>query len=239
MVLKLILLQFCAHLLSDFVFQPQKWSDKKSNKVFTKYHLYHILLVGTFSWIFSFMLDFWIAALIIMIIHLITDVLKSWLSLKFKSHSFFFLDQLIHLITFTIVSVLYSKIYSIQFPFQIDTYSIGVITGFILCAKPANVIMKHIFINFSIEIPENNLPDKNNTNGEKSLPNAGRLIGISERFLVLALGIMGQFQAIGLLVAAKSILRFNSVSKSEYVLVGTFVSFMIAIFSGILINFLR
>lgn len=44
------------------------------------------------------------------------------------------------------------------------------------------------------------------------------------------------WEALGLIIAAKSILRFNATHKSEYVLVGTLVSFGIAVFCGILIN---
>ncbi len=70
---------------------------------------------------------------------------------------------------------------------------------------------------------------------EQSLPNAGKLIGIMERFLVLALILVGQFSAVGLILAAKSVLRFRSSVKNEYILVGTFLSFGIAVLIGILI----
>ena len=53
---------------------------------------------------------------------------------------------------------------------------------------------------------------------ELTSPNAGRLIGIVGRFLVLALIILGEYEAVGLIIAAKSILRFNDTQKSEYVL---------------------
>ena len=68
------------------------------------------------------------------------------------------------------------------------------------------------------------------------LPNAGKIIGIVERFIALALIIMGQYAAVGLVVAAKSILRFQDPIKNEYVLIGTLFSFGIAIISGILIH---
>jgi len=61
-------------------------------------------------------------------------------------------------------------------------------------------------------------------------------IGIVERFLALALIIMGQYEAVGLIIAAKSILRFSGTQKSEYILVGTLISFGIAAFAGMLIN---
>ncbi len=48
-----------------------------------------------------------------------------------------------------------------------------------------------------------------------------------------------QYEAVGLIIAAKSILRFNATQKSEYVLVGTLLSFGIAVFAGIVINLIN
>jgi len=64
------------------------------------------------------------------------------------------------------------------------------------------------------------------------------LIGIIERFLVLTFVILNQFEAVGFLIAAKSILRFkdDNTIKTEYVLIGTMLSFGIAIALGIIIN---
>lgn len=64
----------------------------------------------------------------------------------------------------------------------------------------------------------------------KGLPNAGKLIGIVERLLAFALILSGQNSAVGLIIAAKSILRFRNTEHSEYVLVGSLLSFGIAIF---------
>jgi hypothetical protein len=48
--------------------------------------------------------------------------------------------------------------------------------------------------------------------------------------------LINQFEAVGFLIAAKSILRFrkDSVYKTEYVLIGTLLSFGIAVAFGIL-----
>jgi len=54
------------------------------------------------------------------------------------------------------------------------------------------------------------------------------------RFLILTLVLLKQYEAIGLLVAAKSIFRFSaSRSVGEYVLIGTLLSFTIAITVGL------
>lgn len=66
------------------------------------------------------------------------------------------------------------------------------------------------------------------------LPNAGKLIGITERFLILTFIFLKQFEAIGFLLAAKSILRYkndddNNTIKTEYLLIGTLLSFGLAL----------
>ena len=72
---------------------------------------------------------------------------------------------------------------------------------------------------------------------DNDLLNAGRLIGNIERILTLTLLLMSQYEVIGFLIAAKSILRFEGVktSKTEYVLIGSLLSFGVAIIIGITI----
>jgi hypothetical protein len=63
---------------------------------------------------------------------------------------------------------------------------------------------------------------------------AGRWIGALERLLIYVLVIMGAAAAAGLVIAAKSILRFPEISAKpaaidpEYVLVGSLASWLIA-----------
>jgi hypothetical protein len=63
----------------------------------------------------------------------------------------------------------------------------------------------------------------------ESLPGAGRVIGQLERGLIFALVLLGQPEGVGLLIAAKSILRFGAIKDdralSEYVIIGTLASF--------------
>jgi hypothetical protein len=72
-----------------------------------------------------------------------------------------------------------------------------------------------------------------------SLENAGKYIGILERLFVFVFIALGQWQAIGLLIAAKSVFRFGDLSRAkdrkltEYILIGTFLSFGLAIAIGL------
>ncbi len=78
--------------------------------------------------------------------------------------------------------------------------------------------------------------------GSRQLKSGGisyieHLIGYLERFLILTFIIFQQYTAIGLLIAAKSIFRYNTNRiTGEYILFGTLFSFSIAIFVGFFAN---
>jgi hypothetical protein len=63
----------------------------------------------------------------------------------------------------------------------------------------------------------------------KGLTNGGKLIGLLERGLIFLLVMVDQPAGIGFLVAAKSVLRFETTSKDqqagEYIIIGTLASF--------------
>lgn len=73
----------------------------------------------------------------------------------------------------------------------------------------------------------------------EGLPKGGQVIGILERGLIFVLMTAGQPEAIGFLIAAKSILRFGTVTTaadravSEYVIIGTLASFGWAILAAL------
>ncbi|MGC9455494.1 MAG: hypothetical protein ACP5HU_11625 [Phycisphaerae bacterium] len=79
------------------------------------------------------------------------------------------------------------------------------------------------------------------------LEEGGLWIGRLERALVLTFVLMGQYQAIGFVIVAKSILRFGEVSPSrpggrkmaEYVLIGTMLSLLLALAAGLVVVMLR
>lgn len=129
----------------------------------------------------------------------------------------------------TIVAYAYSYWEYIDFLPDLKLKSVAIIAGFVFITKPTNIIIGNLLKVFQIQISDS-------SHTEESLPNAGKLIGIVERFLVLALILIGEFAAVGLILAAKSILRFNGTQKSEYILIGTLLSFGFAALAGILIT---
>lgn len=61
-------------------------------------------------------------------------------------------------------------------------------------------------------------------------------------WLILTFVLVGSFEGVGFLLAAKSVFRFGELNKAkeirttEYVLIGTFASFTIAILTGIALS---
>jgi len=68
---------------------------------------------------------------------------------------------------------------------------------------------------------------------------AGRLIGILERMAMLTLVALGEWSALGFILAAKSVARFKELEDREFAeayLVGTLTSFLVAGASGLLLR---
>jgi hypothetical protein len=231
----LLILQFIAHLLADFIFQSEKSVNEKNKYgLKSKTLLYHSLTVFSLAYFFSFQWNFLIAALIIALFHYLIDGAKSILvRRKMLTDSIFFIDQSFHfLIIFTVV-ILFCWFYQFK-PFLYYSFNSKILliaAAYLFCGKPANIFIKEIFKTYKI-IPKE---------GIEEIPNAGKLIGNLERFLVLTLVLNSQFEAVGFIIAAKSILRFKESegAKAEYVLVGTLLSFGIAVVIGILILFYK
>ena len=228
-MITLLILQLIAHVLADFTFQPQQWCERKDNKIFSRVHLYHIIIVFGLSWLCSMQLAFWWAALTIALIHFLFDILKSILSGRQKLARFlFFVDQTLHLTAVLIVTYWYSSVHIVEFPVEMTPRMALIVLSFLLCTKPANIIIREILKSF--EIPVSDTADTN------ELMNAGKLIGALERIISLALILIDQFAAVGFIIAAKSLLRFRdtATARTEYLLIGTLLSFGMAILLGII-----
>lgn len=229
---ELLLLQFIAHLCLDYFFQTNKLAKQKNTIGFKSSFLYwHGLACFALAWIFSLQLGFALAAAIIAITHFLTDGFKrNLINSKYLGRYAFFIDQALHLIFMVIVVVLFDKWHGINpsVGIPINFKYLLVITGYLVCLKPANIFIREVFKVTQIQVSSDN-----------EMPNAGKVIGVLERILTLTFIIVLQYSAVGFLIAAKSILRYgnNETLKTEYVLIGTMLSFGIAVIAGIIINF--
>jgi hypothetical protein len=236
--INLLILQLTAHFLCDFIIQNDAFAQAKNTNGFTSKHLYiHILLIWALSWVLSFNQGFWWCSLIIAIAHFLIDGFKASIMKRIPNRNwFFFVDQLIHIIIVFVVTGIYAyhgQIFSnagnsFKLLLQ-NTHALVFVLGYLLCLKPANILIKQVIGKWLSDVVVT----------DNKLEEAGRLIGNIERVMILSFILLNQFAAIGFLLAAKSILRFkeSEASKmSEYVLLGTLISFSIAIIIGLSIN---
>src|SRR5690606_10012460 len=229
---ELLLLLFIAHLCLDYFFQTDKLAKQKNTIGFKSPFLYwHALVYFALAWLFSLQISFVLAAGIIAITHFLIDGFKRYLNnSKYLGRYAFFIDQAAHLAILTLVVVLFDKWYGINpsIDVSINFKYLLIITGYLVCLKPANIFIREVFKATEIQVSSDN-----------EMPNAGKVIGVLERILTLTFIIISQYSAVGFLIAAKSILRYgnNETLKTEYVLIGTMLSFGIAVIAGIIINF--
>ncbi|WP_268121767.1 DUF3307 domain-containing protein [Roseivirga pacifica] len=215
-----LLLQVIAHVLSDFYFQTdQSVAEKLKHGAKSKTLYKHIAITFALSWLLSFSPDFVFNALIIAATHYFIDLLKPRVQ-KIKSigNYAFFIDQAIHIVVILLVTDL--RFAGNNQPiFSINPQALQAILIYLIALKPTNIIIKEVFKTYQIETPQTD-----------DLPNAGKLIGSLERILIITLSIAGRLEAVGFLIAAKSILRYKDTDnlKTEYVLIGTLLSFGIA-----------
>ena len=221
-----------AHLLGDFLLQPTSWVlDKESRKHKSIYLYIHILLHFILAWVLVGWTDFVWFAILLAVTHGGIDFLKLHFQKNKTKRNWFVIDQLLHLTMLLVITLLYTN-KRIDFTAFDNRFWIFA-TGILLLTKPTSILIKNII---SIWTPENKTSDD-------SLSNAGNYIGILERLFVFYFVITAHFEAIGFLLAAKSIFRFGDLKEAkdrkltEYVLIGTLLSFGIALLTGLLVKF--
>ena len=228
-VIKLVL----AHLLGDFLLQPSSWVlDKERKKHKSPYLYIHTLSHLILAWILVSKITFGWFALALAISHGFIDFLKLQFQKKNTKRNWFIFDQVLHLIIIVIIASIYQNLLVDFTVFNNQFWTL--ITGIILLTKPTSIIIRNII---SIWTPESKIKN------DDSLENAGHYIGIFERLFVFSFILTAHFEAIGFLLAAKSIFRFGDLKEAkdrkltEYVLIGTLLSFGIALLTGLLVQF--
>lgn len=223
-----------AHFIGDFVLQPTSWvTDKQTKKWASKYLYYHI---ATHALCLLILLQFnvhYIGAIIgISVSHYIIDLTKLLLHNKLNSRWLFALDQVAHL-AIILLTVHYYFPLQIEFNHIFNSKTQLVLTCIVFVTQVSSVIMKVIISKWSLE-----------SESEASLKDAGAYIGMLERLFVFAFIAINYWEGIGFLIAAKSVFRFGDLSKAkdrkltEYILIGTLLSFGLAISCGLVFNYL-
>ena len=218
LIIKLIL----AHLIGDFLLQPQKWvNHKETHKHKSKFLYWHILIhLAALLLVLQFNFEYWLGILVIIISHYIIDIIKLHLKSKTNPRLLFGLDQLAHIIVILLIVKIYEP-YEFSTDTLFDAKTLLFLTSLLCITKVSSIIMKTIISKWDLkEYTE-----------EASLENAGAYIGILERLFVFMFIITNHWEGVGFLIAAKSVFRFGDLSKAkdrkltEYILIGTLLSF--------------
>lgn len=256
MEINLLLRLIMAHLLTDLVLQPKSWVADRVQKQGKSSKLYlHVAVTTIIAYLFSGLYTNWIIPLVIFTTHLFIDYLKS--KIDKDKFSYFIADQFAHL--FVIVTLWLSienKWDDILPSIALLTNNTNfwiIATGYLFVSWPLGIVIGKATQRWRDQISKEKVnaqtKDKNNITQiskqteeqELGLASAGKWIGICERILILTFVLMAQYTAIGFLMTAKSILRFsekeaNTQLKTEYVLVGTLVSFVSSAMVGVIMN---
>lgn len=215
-----------AHLIGDFILQPDSWIKNKEIKKHRSPKLYlHVVTHGLLTLLLVWDLCFWLPAVVILSSHYVIDLAKVHFQKPDSKIFWFITDQLLHL----------AVIGAVWFAWEGRALSLAdlhreriliLITAVIFLTNPTSVIIKTVISHWT--------PD---TLYEvtTSLPDAGKFIGFLERLFVLTFVLNNHWEAVGFLLAAKSVFRFGNLKEShdrkltEYVLMGTLLSFGIAL----------
>ena len=236
------ILLLLAHIIGEFYFQSEKISKKKEMKI--EWILLHsILYWGAFLGvsILVFSKELFVSGMALSVIHMVIEFIKFEI-IKHKQkkkgissiekRDLYVLEQLIYILCVLVVSC-----YLTYENYQITTYYIFKvffdivqiskinmlywITILLAIHKPANLTISHLISAYK---PKRNINELDFTEDYM----AGRFIGTLERIVILIFIVIGQYSAIGLVLTAKSIARYDEIAKNkitaEYYLLGTLLS---------------
>lgn len=213
------LVVIAAHFVADFLLQPD-WVHR-SKKHWWGLFL-HALIIAAVTYLFLQQWSGWLVPSLVLVSHALIDFIKQRCVDTWRS---FCVDQLAHILG-SLVIVLLCLGGSLMAEFSgVGLKIMLLLAGFTASVHAAGYLVGKVAVK---------LQQENELSGALAgLENGGKLIGQLERALIFLLILMGQPGGIGFLVAAKSILRFSEAKESqklaEYVLIGTLLSFGLAI----------
>jgi len=217
-----------AHLVTDFILQPKSWVEDRNSKHFASGKLYvHGVITASLAYILIGW-TYWTVALTILITHIVID---GWKSFQKQTVPYFLVDQLLHLLVifgcWYFLFIHWPDVQNAWLRLNATSEIWKIITAFVFLTFPAGILIGQLTKQWRNKLPE-----------AENLSNAGKWIGMIERIIILIFVFKNQYAAIGLLVAAKGIIRFNEKDrpeiKTEYLVIGTLMSIGLAIITGLL-----
>lgn len=206
-----------AHILADFLFQTNWMVAQKASAKGLAAHGAVVLatLIVTTGGLHPAL--FWLTAL-----HLVVDLGKTRMPHGLTA---FLADQALHVTSLLALALWLPNLWAngLWAGTPALPTAMALTAGVILATRAGGYAIGLLMQPFAAASPD-------------GLPGGGRVIGQLERGLIFAMILLGQPEGVGLLIAAKSILRFGAVkddrAASEYVIIGTLASFAWAILAA-------
>ncbi|GAA5523016.1 DUF3307 domain-containing protein [Aliifodinibius salicampi] len=224
-----------AHLLADFFLQSKYMLRQKRRKRWKSPQLaLHALIAGFLAYLFAAQWQSWLLVGIgTAFTHWLVDAIKVQVD-KQKTTTAFIVDQLAHIAVIVTIAILLTEVPGgLDEVIDPEQWGIWAVygAGLLLLFRPSSIFIQFVSGRWAEVVGDR----------ADELPNAGAWIGYLERLLIFLFILVGEYAAIGLLIAAKSILRFRDDEKqrltTEYILLGTLLSFTIAILIGMGVRF--
>lgn len=235
------------HFLGDFFFQSNNMAGEKNKKISKLIEHCFIYFITIYLMIIGFTeMNQWsgllAGVLAVSIIHGIIDWTKCKIKrqnkiLQKKEYIIFIVDQLLHIVVlfalWQFMEIKESKESLLLSRIDIATIEVIItqILAILICWKPASVFIVSVF---------SAIPETTEKSGSEEEVRIGSWIGILEREIILILGLLNQFGAIGFVLTAKSLARYKQLENkafAEKYLVGTLLSSIIAIVCIVICKF--
>lgn len=216
---------FTAHLIGDFVMQTRyDVLYKKHLPVLFK----HAFTVAILSWLFSGSMELWIILPWIGITHAATDYVKAvYGDALGEPFGMFLLDQAVHIAVIILTAFaipelfVYESVWMAMFGYQF-IHAMIILSGVILAVRVAGIVIG-IWIGPMLELMDEQVREQ--------FERSSGIIGQLERLLIFFFVFTGLYSGVGFLLAAKAFFRMGTLMdrsrryESEYVIVGTLISF--------------
>ncbi|NHX36743.1 MULTISPECIES: DUF3307 domain-containing protein [Halolamina] len=221
------------HVLGDFAFQTDELAAAKHRIRPLLTHVGIVFVAHVVAFLPLLTAESALTVVAIGVVHFPIDAVSARIRQRRGSSAQLFLaDQLAHLLVilgawtlvepaaWTLTPVLAGVGGLAALPWAQVTTGAVYLAAFVFAHDGGNAIVRGV------------LPDPDPAPNSEDELEAGSLIGSLERWVILFLGVAGLWGSVGLVVAAKSIARFEELKQqafAEYFLVGTLSSVLVAI----------
>ncbi|MGK6352324.1 DUF3307 domain-containing protein [Parapedobacter sp. DT-150] len=236
--MNLFLTLLLAHIIGDFCLQPDSWvADKRRHKYQSSRLYIHLLVHAALLAVFlGFNTAYWAGFIFIIISHYVFDVAKLYAENSKNALYYFLLDQALHIAVLALVTHWYQP-FDLAWATHFFADHLGFITALALVIFVPAILVKMMIAQWRPQTQD--IQQDALFSDDESLIKAGRFIGILERLFVFLFIVIDHWEAVGFLLTAKSIFRFGDLRQgkdrklTEYVLIGTLLSFGSAILIGL------